>query len=605
MKPINPSVLEKVQQLPNVPGVYRFINKSGKIIYIGKAKNLRNRVRSYFRQVEKHSFRIQRLVENIRDLAYTITNSEIEALVLENNLIKHHQPRYNILLKDGKTYPYICVKEERFPRVFSTRRKLDDGSLYFGPYPNGKAMRTLLDLIAKLYPLRNCNYTLSESNIRAKKFKVCLEYQIGNCAGPCEGKLSVDIYHQNIEAIKHILKGNLNPIFKALTEQMQEYAQAFQFEEAQETKERIELLKAYKRKNTIVSNKIDQLEVLTVLVEEHLGLVNHFKVQHGTITQTHSWELKRRYEESESEILEAAIGYLLSEGVSLHKEIITNVLPSKQATQLGYTFQVPKIGEKKHLVDLSEKNCKTLIIEKLYKQTFKKPSPTDTILLELKRVLHLSEIPIHIECFDNSNTQGSFPVASLVVFKNGKPTKKDYRHFNIKTVEGPNDFASMEEVVKRRYKRLLEEDVALPQLIMVDGGKGQLSSAAQALKSLGLLSKVPLIGIAKRLEEIYVLDDPIPLHIDKKSPALKLLQRIRNEAHRFAITFHRNQRSRGQNQDTALKKIPGIGSKTAQKLLIEYRSLKKLKEATHKELQEKFGAHIARLLVDAKSKNII
>ncbi|RMG57099.1 MAG: excinuclease ABC subunit C, partial [Bacteroidetes bacterium] len=548
-------LIEKVRQLPDEPGVYRYLNKKGKIIYIGKAKSLRKRVSSYFTSSQQHSYRIRHMVARIDDIAYTVVHSEIEALVLENNLIKQYQPRYNILLKDGKTYPYICIKKERFPRVFATRTKLDDGSTYYGPYPNVMAMKAILNLIRGFIYLRTCSYHLSESNIRAGKFKRCLEYQIGNCAGPCEGLVSEAEYMEGIDQVRHILKGNLGPVLRGLEEKMKAAADEFAFEKAEFYRQRIEKVRAYKQKTTVVSEKIGDLEVFTIDSEEELAVVNHFKVLNGAIVQTHAWEFRRKHEEEDKEILLATLGRMMADE-ELFAEIVTHVEVPEDEWPEGLRFTYPQRGDKKHLVDLSLKNCRTLLTEKLYKQTFRtRRTPGEVMMEALQEALRLPELPDHIECFDNSNFQGSAPVASVVVFKDGKPAKRDYRHFKIKTVEGPNDFASMTEIVTRRYKRLVAEAQPLPKLIIIDGGKGQLSSAAEALRELGLLDKIPLVGIAKRLEEIYAVGDPIPLHIDKRSPALQLVQQLRNEAHRFAITFHRDQRSKAPNQRSRLTQV--------------------------------------------------
>ena len=602
----NPEVLEKVKILPNEPGVYRFFNQKGKIIYIGKAKDLKKRVSSYFVSSKQHSYRIINLVRNITDISYTVTHSEVEALILENNLIKTHQPRYNILLKDGKTYPYICIKNERFPRVFPTRKKISDGSTYYGPFPSVSTMKAILELIRGFIKLRTCNYFLSEKNINAGKFKLCLEYQIGNCAGPCEGLIDEPTYMEGIDQVKHILKGNLGPVLKSVEERMQAAAENYEFEKAEYYKRQLEKIRAYKRKNTVVSEKIEDLEVLTIQSEDELSVVNHFKVQNGAIVQTHSWEIKRNYQESEEEVLTVTLSHLMVDNDDLAKEIVSNLEIDTESLPEGYTLTIPKIGDKKHLIDLSIKNCQALITEKLYKQTFKqRKTPGDKMMEELQKELKMEELPDHIECFDNSNFQGSSPVASVVVFKNGKPAKKDYRHFKIRTVEGPNDFASMTEIVHRRYKRLLNESQPLPKLIIIDGGKGQLSSAAESLRELNLLDKIPLIGIAKRLEEIYTVGDPIPLHIDKKSPALHLIQQLRNEAHRFAITFHRNQRSNAPNQKSQLTQIKGIGEKAEKEIIQEFRSVKKLKEASHEEREAKLGTHRAGLIQKAIEEGII
>ena len=603
---LSEDLVKKVRKLPDQPGVYRYLNNKGKIIYIGKAKSLRKRVSSYFSASRNHSYRIRHLISNIHDLAYTITNSEVEALLLENNLIKNHQPKYNILLKDGKTYPYICISSERFPRVYSTRHKVADGSLYFGPYPNVGTMRAILNLIRGLVKLRNCTYNLSEANIKAGKFKVCLEYQIDNCAGPCVEKQSEEDYREGIEQIKHILRGNMQPVLKRMEELMKKAAKAYEFEKAEYYRKKHEQIKAYRRRNRVVSEKINALEVLTIDTEQHLAVVNHFKVQNGAIIQTHAWEIKRNNQEDEVEILGATLAHLMADDAQMASEIVTNISWPTDLLPDNYRLTVPKRGDKKHLLELSLKNCKLLLTEKLYKQNFKKRvSNHERMMQELQQALSLKELPDHIECFDNSNFQGSSPVASVVVFKDGKPAKREYRHFNIKTVEGPDDFASMEEIVERRYQRLLNESQPLPKLIIIDGGKGQLNSAAKSLRKLDLLDKIPIIGIAKRLEEIYAVGDPIPLHIDKKSPGLHLIQQLRNEAHRFAITFHRNKRSNALGQTSNISQIKGIGPVTAKKILQEFRSIKKLKLATDAEIEAKIGKAKAEIVRKAIARGEI
>lgn len=588
---------EQIKQLPDQPGVYRFLNKKDKIIYIGKAKSLKKRVSSYFASGRPQSYRIQHLVDHIHSLAYTITNSEIEALLLENNLIKTHQPKYNILLKDGKTYPYICIKNERFPRVFSTRTKVSDGSTYYGPYPSVGAMKAMLKIIRGLVQLRTCTYNLTEKNIRTGKFRICLEYQIGNCAGPCEGLQSEAEYMKGIERVKYILKGNMAPVLRELEGLMQKAAETYEFEKAEYYRKKYEQLKAYRNRNRVVSEQVNDLEVLSIETEAHLAVVNHFKVQHGAIVQTHAWEIKRNNQENEEEILSATLGHMLAGEDDLFDEIVTNIPLDEDTLPEGVTLTLPQRGDKKHLLDLSLKNCRLLLTEKLYKQNFKKrQNKHEQMVEELQRVLNLKRAPDHIECFDNSNFQGSAPVASVVVFKDGKPSKQDYRHFNIKTVEGPDDFASMKEIVGRRYRRLLNEEQPLPKLIVIDGGKGQLSSAAEALRELDLLDKIPVIGIAKRLEEIYAVGDPLPLHIDKKSTALHLLQQLRNEAHRFAITFHRKKRSMAEGQQSNLSQLKGIGPATARKILTEFRSIKKLKAASAEELEAALGKSKAGII---------
>lgn len=592
---------EKLKHIPDSPGVYRFIGKKEQILYIGKAKSLNKRVRSYFSNSRGHSYRISRMVGKAVDILYTVTHSEVEALTLENNLIKEHQPRYNINLKDGKTYPYICIKNERFPRLFPTRNRIEDGSEYYGPFTSVSTMRAILEVIRQNFKYRTCNYKLTEENIKAGKFKLCLEYQIGNCAGPCVGLVEEAQYMQNIEAIRKILKGNYKSLLKQLDEEMKAAAENYQFERANEIKVRIEKFKAFKRKNTVISETITDVEVLTADRLNDLTIVIHFKVQNGAIVQTHAWELRRKNEEEDEEILAAVLTQMHNDQKELGKTILTNLEFKAEEEIEGYTIHVPQRGDKHKLVELSIKNCRVLLEEKVLKQNFKKKTPQEAIMEQLQQDLRLKTLPRHIECFDNSNIQGEYPVASLVVFKDAKPSKKDYRHFKIKTVIGPDDFASMKEIVFRRYRRLLEESQPLPDLIVVDGGKGQLSAAVEALKQLELLHMVPIIGIAKKLEELYFVNDPIPLHLDKRSTSLRLLQHLRNEAHRFAITFHRNLRSKG-GTGTKLTKVEGIGEKTAQKILTHFRSIKKLKAAPEEEIIKILGPDKGGKIIESIKK---
>ncbi len=593
-------IIQKIKNLPDEPGVYCFLDKKRNILYIGKAKSLKKRVTSYFTGINKHSYRILHLVKNIQDLSYTLTNTEIEALSLENSLIKQHQPKYNILLKDGKTYPYICITKERFPRVYSTRQKTDYDASYFGPYVNPGVMYTLLELIKDYILLRNCNYNLSEENIRSGKFRPCLEFQIGNCLAPCIGRQTEDEYMKGIEQIRHILKGNFGFALDYIESQMLEAAAKYDFETAERYRKKMEHLVAYRKKNTIVSDKLEDLEVFSVVMEENIALIHHFKIHHGTIIQTHTWEHKRSLEETKSEILTAAFSQWWAEEKDIYPEIVVNVPVEEEHLIRNFQFTIPKIGDKKRLLDLSIKNATALLDEKIYTQNFReKKTPNRVMMEELQKALYLKELPDHIECFDNSNFQGSFPVSSMIVFKEGKPAKKDYRHFNVKTVEGPNDFATMEEVVERRYKRVMEENLPLPKLIIIDGGKGQLSAAVKALEKVGISGKVPIIGIAKRLEEIYSPGDTLPLHIDKKSAALILIQRCRDEAHRFGITFHRNKRSKGENQRSALTQIEGIGESTEKVLLQHFKSVKKLKAATENEIAGVIGVAKASRIIKA------
>ena len=584
-----------LETLPDNPGIYRFIDSKGEILYIGKAKNLKKRVRTYFSKNKGHSARILVLIKKTRDIHFTVTDSETEALLLENNLIKENQPRYNINLKDGKTYPYICIKNERFPRVFPTRKKIQDGSSYYGPYASIKAMNTLLELIRQNFKLRTCNYTLSKENIEAGKFKICLEYQIGNCGGPCENKVSLSNYNQNIENIRKLLNGNLSPLILDLTHEMKSAAEAYDYEKAEQLKQGIEKISLYKRKSTIFSESIGRLEVFTLDNIGEISVVNHFKILKGRIIQTHSWETRKSSDQEASEILTAAISKQQAEDEEFSNLVITNISIDQEELGDGIEIFIPQRGEKRKLIELSLKNCRVLLEEKVLRQNLKKGDPGKGLMDQMKQDLRLPAPPLHIECIDNSNLQGTNPVASLVVFKKGKPSKKDYRHYKIKTVSGPDDFKSMAEVVTRRYSRLLEENQALPDLLIVDGGKGQLSSAAEALDKIGLLRKIPIIGIAKKLEELYFLNDPIPLHLDKRGVTLRVIQQLRNEAHRFAISFHRNLRSKAGTPSKLLN-IEGIGEKTSLKLLAHFKSLKKLKEASQNEITRVAGKSVAKLI---------
>ncbi|MFJ1491467.1 excinuclease ABC subunit UvrC [Capnocytophaga canis] len=574
-----------LQTLPSKPGVYQFYDKSDSLIYVGKAINLKKRVSSYF-QKKHESGKTRVLVKKIVRIEHIVVATESDALLLENNLIKKYQPRYNILLKDDKSYPWICVKKERFPRVFQTRKMIKDGSLYFGPYTSIKTVRTLLELIKELYPLRNCPYDLSEQNIQNQKFKVCLEYHIKNCKGACEELQSEENYLQNISEIIEILKGNFKDVLARFKKEMVSLATDLRFEEAQQIKEKIDILTNYQAKSTIVSSKINNIDVFSIVSDEEYGYVNFLQVAYGAIVRAHTIEIKKKLEETDRELLEFAIVDIRERFFSNSKEIIT---PFEVTLPNNLQLTIPKLGEKHQLLELSLRNAKHFRQERFKQVKIADPERhTNRILSQLQRDLHLSEPPIHIECFDNSNIQGTNPVAACVVFRNGKPSKKDYRHFNIKTVEGPNDFASMEEVVYRRYKRLLEENEPLPQLIIIDGGKGQLSSALKSLESLDLRGKIAIIGIAKRLEEIYFPEDSIPLYLDKKSESLKLIQQLRNEAHRFGITFHRQKRSKVAIV-SELDNIEGIGDKTKESLLKHFKSVKRIKEASLEDLQAVIG----------------
>ncbi len=571
-----------LENIPHKPGVYQYFDEEGTLIYIGKAKDLRNRVSSYFNN-DNVNAKTKTLVRKIRDIKFTIVDTEIDAWLLENSLIKKHQPRYNVLLKDDKTYPSICIKKERFPRIFSTRTITKDGSTYLGPYASGRMMNTILELIKTLYPIRTCNFALSQENINAGKFKVCLEYQIGNCKGPCQDFQSIDEYDENIKEIKEILRGNISPVLQHLKSEMNSFAANMNFESANIYKEKIETLENYQSKSTVVSTIIDNIDVFAISSDEKIAFVNYLKVNKGTISQTQTIEIRKKLDETDEELLILAISDFRNKFSSTAREIIVP-FEINVDTEENIKFIVPKLGDKKNLLELSMKNV--MFFKKSKLEQYEKLNPdarTERLLLQLQKDLRMNQLPKHIECFDNSNFQGKYPVSAIVVFKDAKPSKKDYRHFNVKTVEGPNDFATMEEAVYRRYKRVMEEEGELPHLIIIDGGKGQLSSAMTSLKKLGISKKVTVIGIAKRLEEIYYPGDSLPLYIDKKSESLKLIQHLRDEAHRFGITFHRSKRDKGTLK-SELQDIPGIGTTTLEKLLTKFKSVKKIRESSDEEL---------------------
>ncbi|RZJ46141.1 MAG: excinuclease ABC subunit UvrC, partial [Chryseobacterium sp.] len=553
-----PSLDLQIQTLPDNPGVYQYYDKDDKILYVGKAKNLKKRVSSYFNKIHDTK-KTNVLVRKIVTIKHIVVPTETDALLLENNLIKTLQPRYNVLLRDDKSYPWICIKKEPFSKIFLTRRMIKDGSDYFGPYTNFKTVYTILDLIKELYPLRTCSYDLSESNINAGKFKVCLEYHIGNCKGPCEGLESLEDYQRQVDAIREILKGNFKESMKDFKRLMTNYAQDLRFEEAQKIKEKIDILENYQSRSTIVNPKITNIDVFSIVSDESAAYVNFLQISHGSIIRSHTLEIKKKLDESDEELLELAIIELRERFQLLSKEII---VPFEINLGENIKTTVPQLGDKKQILDLSIRNAKFYRIEQLKQLQIVDPDRhTNRIMAQMQKDLRLPVEPRHIECFDNSNIQGTNPVAACVVFKDGKPSKKDYRHFNVKTVEGPDDFASMTEIVGRRYKRLLEENEPLPQLIIIDGGKGQLSAALKSIDELGLRGKIAIIGIAKRLEELFYPGDSIPLYLDKKSETLKVIQQLRNEAHRFGITFHRNKRSKAA-LNSSVESIPGIGEKT-------------------------------------------
>ncbi|WP_299672146.1 excinuclease ABC subunit UvrC [uncultured Polaribacter sp.] len=581
-----PASLElQIQTLPNTPGVYQFFDKNEVIIYVGKAKNLKKRVASYFTK-NHDSGKTRVLVKNIVQIKHIVVNTETDALLLENNLIKKYKPRYNVLLKDDKTYPWLCIKKERFPRVFLTRRVIKDGSEYFGPYTSVKTVRILLDLIKELYALRTCKYDLSAQKINEGKYKVCLEYHLGNCKGPCEALETETHYDNSIKEIRNIIKGNFKESLDHFKQLMFDYSEKMEFEKAQKIKEKLDRLNNYQAKSTIVNPSINNVDVFSIISDETHGYANFLKISNGAIIQSHTTEIKKKLDESDKELLELFIVEIRQRFNSQSPEIY---VPFK--VNLGEIVKVtiPKLGDKKRIVELSERNAKYYRQEQFKQIKIVDPDRhVKRIMAQMKKDLRLSVEPRHIECFDNSNIQGTHPVAACVVFKDGKPSKKDYRHYNIKTVVGADDFGSMEEVVYRRYKRLLAEDEPLPQLIIVDGGKGQLSSALKSLEILGLRGKIAIIGIAKRLEEIYYPDDPIPLYLDKKSETLKITQYLRNEAHRFGITFHRNKRSKSAIK-SELEEIPDIGTQTITTLLRKFKSAKRVKEASLEELKEVIG----------------
>ncbi len=584
------NIKEIISNLPEQPGVYKYFDEKEEIIYVGKAKNLKKRVNSYF--VKKHdNNKTNVLVSKIRNIQYTIVDTEFDALLLENTLIKELQPRYNINLKDDKSYPLIKITKEAFPKVYAVRNPVKDGSEYFGPYASGKMMHTILELTQKLYPTRNCNLNLNAKNIANGNFKVCLEYQIGNCKGPCQGFQSEESYKQTISNIKHILRGNLAEVKRHIKTQIDDAVSRLAFEEAQEYKEKLLSLESYQSKSTVVNNSINNVDVFGIVSSSSAAFINYLRVVDGMIIQSQNLEIKKKIDESDEEILLNAIAQFKNSNQWESKEFI---VPIQLEIDSKIPMTVPTAGDRKKLLDLSMKNAFYLKQER--QLAADKLDPTlkvDRLLTQMQKDLRLTALPRHIECFDNSNIQGTNPVSACVVFKNGRPSKSDYRHFNIKTVEGPNDFASMIEVLTRRYTRLLQENSPLPDLVVVDGGKGQLSSAVEAFRVMGIYGKVPVIGIAKRLEELYYPNDSLPLYLDKKSETLKVIQQMRDEAHRFGITHHRNRRSKGFTI-TSLTEIDGVGEKTSQILLSAFKSVKKIKEASEEDLSKIIGAKLAK-----------
>ena len=585
----------QLKTLPDSPGVYQFFDADGKMLYVGKAKNLKKRVSSYFAKTHD-SGKTRVLVRKIRTIRHIVVPTESDALLLENNLIKEHQPRYNVLLRDDKTYPWLCIKNERFPRIFPTRKRIRDGSEYYGPYTQMRTVRTLLDLIKSVYPLRTCNFDLSEEKIKAGKYKRCLEYHLGNCLGPCEGLQDEDSYNRAIGDIREIVKGNFGSSLRYFRHRMHQLAGEMRFEEAQQIKEKIDILENYQAKSAVVHPGISDVDVFSIVSDPTHAYVNYMQISHGLVVRSHTLEIRKKLDETDEELLSLAVVSLRERFESASREVY---LPFAVPLPEEIRVTVPKQGDKKKIISLSEHNAR------LYRQErFKQIRITDPdrhvrrLMEQMKKDLRLSGEPRHIECFDNSNIQGSNPVSACVVFRDGKPVKKEYRHFNIKTVEGPDDFASMEEVVFRRYRRMLDQDEPLPQLIVIDGGKGQLSAALKSLEQLGLRGKIAIIGIAKRLEEIYFPEDPIPLYLDKKSESLKVIQQLRNEAHRFGISHHRNRRSKAAIS-SALEGIDGIGEQTARELLRRFKSVKRVREASLEALTEAIGPSKARKVYES------
>lgn len=593
----NENIRQILQRLPDKPGVYRYYDVDGNLLYVGKAKSLKKRVASYFNKNKYENGKTRLLVRKIADIKFIVVDTEFDALLLENNLIKEHQPKYNIQLKDDKTYPWLVIRKERFPRVHPTRRMIKDGSEYFGPYASVKTMHAMLDLIKRLYPLRTCNYLLSEENVAAGKFRACLEFHLGNCKAPCVDRFSEEEYNANIDAIREIIKGNYAGLARQLRQRMNDHAAALEFEAAAAIKSRLEVLERYQANSAVVNAKINDTEVFSIYSDSKGAFVNYLKVMNGAIVQSYTTELRKRLDETDEELLAFAVVSLRDRFSSTAREVLLSH-PVEFALP-DVNVHVPQRGDKLKLIELSLRNATYALRDRLKQQEMTDPEAhTRRILETLQSDLHLNELPVHIECFDNSNIQGTNPASACVVFKDAKPAKDDYRKFNIKTVEGPNDFASMTEVVYRRYKRLVDEGLPLPQLVIIDGGKGQLSAALKALEELGLVGKLAIVGIAKRLEEIYFPGDSIPIYIDKRSPSLKLIQQLRNEAHRFSLSHHRDRRSKAALK-SSLTDVPGIGTKTAQKLLSHFGSVAALRKADYAEVEKIGGKKVAAALREA------
>lgn len=594
----NENLQQILNRLPGKPGVYQYFDHQGKLIYVGKAKHLKKRVSSYFNKTTYENGKTRLLVRKIHDIKFIVVDTEFDALLLENNLIKENQPKYNIQLKDDKTYPWIVIRNERFPRVHPTRRVVKDGSEYYGPYASVKTMHAMLDLIRQLYPLRNCNYVLSEANIQAGKFRRCLEFHLGNCKAPCEDLMDETEYTANIDAIREIIKGNFGELLRNLKEQMKEHAARLEFEQAAAIKQRLDLLERYQAKSTVVHASIHNTEVFSIASDSRSAFVNYMKIMDGAIVHSFTTELKRKLDESDADLISFAVVHLRERFRSQAKEVL---LPFELELEIpGVRFHAPQRGDKAKLLELSARNAGYAMRDRHKQQEMTDPERhTQRVLETLQNDLRLTELPVHIECFDNSNIQGTHPASACVVFKNAKPSKEDYRKFNIKTVSGPNDFASMEEVVYRRYKHLLENEEPLPQLVIIDGGKGQLSSSVKALDRLGLIGRMAIIGIAKRLEEIFFPGDSIPVYIDKRSPSLKLIQQLRNEAHRFSLKHHRDRRSKTA-LTSMLTEVPGVGAKTAEKLLREFGSARDVYLASAEELEKVAGKKVAAAILAHK-----
>jgi excinuclease ABC subunit C len=593
---IKEKIRESVKVLPSLSGVYLFRDSGNRVIYVGKAKNLKNRVSSYFSKRKFDNNKLRVLVRQVRQVDHIVVETESDALLLENNLIKEYRPRYNVLLKDDKSFPYICIKKEPFPRIFSTRNPIRDGSSYYGPYTSVYMVRTILDLITQLYPLRNCNYQLSNENIESGKFKVCLEYHLGNCKGPCVGKQGSEDYENNIKQIKNILKGNIRGVQEFLKERMKTQAKEFAYEEAQKTKEKLETLEKYQSKSTIVNPSIRDLDVFSFVDNPKYAVSNYIKVVNGAVVQSQTMEMKKVMAENKTDLLALVIGEIRSREFTFSNEIVVPFLPKVEIP--GVKFIIPFKGDKKRLIDLSTRNALYYLKEKEKKLSAgKTANKAERILEKAMTDLRLEKIPYHIECFDNSNMQGTNPVSACVVFRNALPSKKEYRHYNIRSVTGPDDYSSMKEVITRRYRRMVDEKASLPQLIVVDGGKAQLGAAVHAISEQGLTRDIRIIAIAKKLEEIFFPDDPVPLYLDKTSETLRLIQHLRNEAHRFSLMFHRQKRSTGFARSVLLS-VPGLGNKTIEKLYSHFKTYERIRDVGFEELSLVIGRTRAKTLTD-------